>query len=527
MSKCRRLGVTLLLAACAWSPIGVGRASAQGITIERGYVWMYGPNPGLLALTIGGTDGFTFHLDRDRPVLDTFGPLACSGGSGCPFGTSMDIGVRWATSIRGQATLEGTLHPHVGDADTLTVELSGSVVLPGSGDVHTLTAPFNLAGTFTTASGTWALAGVGTATIYLNSNITGDGWVVNRVDYNFDRALPEPWTAACENPVDPPIGPVYCPPFDVASGETFVISGTGDFWGQFDGGHYVYREVTGDTTIVAHVVGQSSTRPFAKAGVMLRASSVPPAPHVILDVKPDGGVEFMTRSSLVGETRFIAGADAAVPDPWLKLERRADTFTGYISADGQTWQFVGSVEWSAPASTLASLAVSNWDTTGRELNTAMFDHVAISAPSDNILANGDFEQFVTPTLSPWQSDSDRQTPAYAESFQPRSGNNNAACWSPMSLDCGLYSDVRAPRTGNYTLTMYATADRDGGLVGANVNGALAATSSVAPRGFRNYGDPYVMTFAAQEGDIIRVWMYSPASPGYVVIDDVTLTATDR
>src|SRR5690349_20456752 len=137
MSKGRRLGVTLLLAACAWSPVGVGRASAQGITIERGYVWMYGPNPGLLALTIGGTDGFTFHLDRDRPVLDTFGPLACSDSPRCPFGMSMDIGVHWATNIRGQATLEGTLHPRVGDADTLSVELSGSVVLPGSGDVHT------------------------------------------------------------------------------------------------------------------------------------------------------------------------------------------------------------------------------------------------------------------------------------------------------------------------------------------------------------------------------------------------------
>src|SRR3954453_7807815 len=93
MSKCRRLAVTLLFAASAWLPIGVAQASAQQITIERGYVWMYGPNPGLLALTIGGTDGFTFHLDRDRPVLDTFGPLACSGDSGRPFGESMDMRV--------------------------------------------------------------------------------------------------------------------------------------------------------------------------------------------------------------------------------------------------------------------------------------------------------------------------------------------------------------------------------------------------------------------------------------------------
>ena len=74
------------------------------------------------------------------------------------------------------------------------------------------------------------------------------------------------------------------------------------------------------------------------------------------------------------------------------------------------------------------------------------------------------------------------------------------------------------------LTFYATADRDGGLVGANVNGTLAISSPVEARGFRNYGAPYAMTFQATAGDTIRVWMYSPAMPGYVVIDDVSLIA---
>ena len=75
------------------------------------------------------------------------------------------------------------------------------------------------------------------------------------------------------------------------------------------------------------------------------------------------------------------------------------------------------------------------------------------------LRRGDFERSATPTLEPWQSAGLRGTPAYAESFQPRSGNSNAACWATVS---------------------------------------------------------------AQEGDIIRVWMYSPATPGYVVIDDASL-----
>jgi hypothetical protein len=140
----------------------------------------------------------------------------------------------------------------------------------------------------------------------------------------------------------------------------------------------------------------------------------------------------------------------------------------------------------------------------------------------NLLANGGFESSAA-ALAPWQPDTYRQTAAYAESFQPHSGSNNAACWSPYSRDCGLYTDVRATRTGTYTLKLYATADREGGLVGANVNGGPAASAGVAARGWRNYGDAYVMTFPARQGDTIRIWMYSPATPGYVVIDDVSLT----
>jgi len=54
-------------------------------------------------------------------------------------------------------------------------------------------------------------------------------------------------------------------------------------------------------------------------------------------------------------------------------------------------------------------------------------------------------------------------------------------------------------------------------------GTAAALANVEPRGWRNYGEPYVMTSTAEAGEQIRVWMYSPAIQGYVVIDDVTLT----
>jgi hypothetical protein len=87
----------------------------------------------------------------------------------------------------------------------------------------------------------------------------------------------------------------------------------------------------------------------------------------------------------------------------------------------------------------------------------------------------------------------------------------------------MFQQLTAPTTGTYTLTFYANADRTGGLVGANRNQDPAASLPVQVRGFGTYGAPYTMTFTAVAGDTIYVWMYSPASPGYVVIDDVSLT----
>ena len=87
----------------------------------------------------------------------------------------------------------------------------------------------------------------------------------------------------------------------------------------------------------------------------------------------------------------------------------------------------------------------------------------------------------------------------------------------------MYQDVIAPADGTYVLTMFANADRGGGLVGVNVNGAGVQSMPVDVRSVGNYGvTPYTMRFTAAAGATIRVWMFSPASPGFVAIDDVSL-----
>jgi len=147
------------------------------------------------------------------------------------------------------------------------------------------------------------------------------------------------------------------------------------------------------------------------------------------------------------------------------------------------------------------------------------------ASVQNLLQSGDFEDYFPPTLGPpgWISDNTRRpVPAKSETNQPHSGQQNGACWTPEFLDCGLFQEVIAPATGAYTLRLFAAADRPGGLVGASLNGQAVTLQQVAVRNYGDYAE-YTMPFSAHTGDAIAVWMYSPPTPGYVVIDDVSLT----
>jgi hypothetical protein len=213
---------------------------------------------------------------------------------------------------------------------------------------------------------------------------------------------------------------------------------------------------------------------------------------------------------------------------WLKLARSGDgTVTAHASSDGSSWTLIGSVMLAIPTgdAILAGIAVTSHN--AALLSAALVEQATVtSSPTTggDLLVRGDFEAYAPPLLGPpgWVSDLLRQTPAKSETHQPRSGAQNGACWTPSFLDCGIYQDVIAPAAGQYTLQIYAAADRSGGFVGANVSGAAAASAEVLPGPFGGYR-LYSLAFSANAGEVIRVWMYSPALPGYVVIDNASLT----
>jgi hypothetical protein len=307
-----------------------------------------------------------------------------------------------------------------------------------------------------------------------------------------------------------------------ADGVLHVPAAGADIWGTSDEFGFVYQTGRGDAEIVARVTGLQNTSPFAKAGVMLRANPGASAAHVILDVKPDGGLELMTRSTDGGATAFIAGGFMPLP-AWLRLVRHGDAVDGYASPDGRSWALLGTTTLTLPTPDYhAGLAVTSHNP--GVVNEAVFDNVSLSGLnqefySTSLLQNGGFEDSSGPALpAPWVSD--RAVPATVESSHPHSGAHNAVCRSTTSADCGMYQQITVPQTGNYVGVYFVNADRPGALVGIDLNGK----SFPVPVPVREPGAHTEYRFGGflRGGDTLRVWIYSPANGGTVVVDDVAL-----
>jgi regulation of enolase protein 1 (concanavalin A-like superfamily) len=161
------------------------------------------------------------------------------------------------------------------------------------------------------------------------------------------------------------------------SGGTYTVKGAGaDIWGTADGFNFAWQALAGDGQIVTRVASLQNTSTYAKAGVMIRNGVGSNAAHVILDVKPGGGLELLARSAAGGTTSWLANGSGAAPI-WLKLARSGSTFTGYSSSDGTTWTKVGSTTVTMAGSADAGLAVCSHNTA--QLNTATFDHLSVGA----------------------------------------------------------------------------------------------------------------------------------------------------
>jgi hypothetical protein len=172
-----------------------------------------------------------------------------------------------------------------------------------------------------------------------------------------------------DTPGDPPLFPVV----------TVVYGSGADIWGTTDAFHWQRSALIDDGQLSARVgrpvdTAGGTVNAFAKAGLMIRESPDPSSAMVILDVRPDGSIEFMARNAFGAATTFIAGASAPSNPVWLKLARSGSTITGFMSADGSTWTEVGSASPSIESMALIDIVVTSHRL--GSLATAGFSHLS-------------------------------------------------------------------------------------------------------------------------------------------------------
>jgi outer membrane protein assembly factor BamB len=158
------------------------------------------------------------------------------------------------------------------------------------------------------------------------------------------------------------------------NGTWTVVGAGGDIWGTADQFHLVSQSLSGDGTVSGHVTAQTNTDPWAKTGVMLRASLDPGAVYYGVFVTPGNGVVVQFRTQQGGTTNQIASS--GIVPVYLRVGRVGATFTAYTSSDGITWTPIAnsSVTLTMGTTSLAGLAVTSHNPNAQ--STATFDSVS-------------------------------------------------------------------------------------------------------------------------------------------------------
>ena len=156
-------------------------------------------------------------------------------------------------------------------------------------------------------------------------------------------------------------------------GVVYEVKASGaDIWGTADAFRQVRRTGFG-LELTARVRSIGATHPWAKAGVMFRQSpESPSSPHVMVVVAPGNGVAMQYRPQINAASVQLAVQSGVAPRS-VRLTQVQGVFTGYVSADGTTWETIGTItlDWKGEA----ELAVTSHNNSA--LTTTVFEDVRL------------------------------------------------------------------------------------------------------------------------------------------------------
>lgn len=208
----------------------------------------------------------------------------------------------------------------------------------------------------------------GTTYYYVVSAVNSTGESANSSEASAG-VLPWPWVGA-------DIGTFTVGAMNYSSGVFSVTGSGGDIWNTADGFRYVWQPVSGNCDVRARVTTQQNSDGWAKAGVMFRNDSTAESMFAMVVITPANGVNFQWRNSTGGQCGTSQVTGPVVP-LWVRLIRSGNTFSGYYSSDGVSWNAVGGQTIAMPGAGLAGLTVTAHN--DGTLCTATFANVSLSS----------------------------------------------------------------------------------------------------------------------------------------------------
>jgi hypothetical protein len=168
---------------------------------------------------------------------------------------------------------------------------------------------------------------------------------------------------------------------------TILMNGIGtDIWGTGDQFRYAYKSLTGDGSMIARIDALDTTSDvWVKAGVMIRQGTGTGSQHSFMSITGSGPSSASVGNGSSWQGRVSEGLDSvsdSSTDPiatpyWARIDRSGNTFTGFISADGETWTQIGDpreVEMDDPL--LIGLALTSHN--ANQATSAQFSNVSFT-----------------------------------------------------------------------------------------------------------------------------------------------------
>jgi hypothetical protein len=161
-----------------------------------------------------------------------------------------------------------------------------------------------------------------------------------------------------------------------------------------DQGRFVYKQLSGDGSIIARVERIDETDPWAKACVMIRRSLDATAPWAMAVYAPGNGFRFQTRATVGGagasDTAVATAEQIAVRAPvWIKIERVGNAFNAYYATA------------DAPNTWIAS----PWGAQTIEMTDPIYIGLAVTSHSATAVTQAEFSNITTTSsvTGQWQS----------------------------------------------------------------------------------------------------------------------------